>query len=75
MQTVESMSVATLRLRRFDGPPCHNEVTWVAREIAGYAFQDARLGRRFGILLKQMGCAVGESIPLDCQDWANTKVA
>jgi len=22
-----------------------------------------------------MGCAMGESIPLDCQDWANTKVA
>lgn len=38
MQTVERMSAAALRLRRVDGPPCHNEVTWVAGEIAGYAF-------------------------------------
>ena len=75
MQTVERMSVAALRLPRVDGPPCHNEVTWVAHEIAGCAFKDARLGRRFGILLKQMGCAMGESIPLVCQDWANTKAA
>ena len=75
MQTVERMPVAALRLRRVDGPPCHNEVTWVAHEIAGCAFKDARLGRGFGILLKQMGCARGGSIPLVCQDWANAKAA
>jgi Transposase DNA-binding len=75
MQTVENMSVAVPRLGRVDGHPCHNEITWADREIVGCVFKDARLGRRFGKLLKQMGCAMGESIPLVCQDWANTKAA
>jgi hypothetical protein len=39
------------------------------------AFRDARLGRRFGELLKQMAAGVGDSIPYACQDWANTKAA
>jgi hypothetical protein len=38
-------------------------------------FKDARLGRRYAKLLKRMGNAMGESIPLVCQDWANTKAA
>jgi Transposase DNA-binding len=45
------------------------------REIAGCAFKDARLGHRFRMLLKRLGSAMGESIPLVCQDWANTKAA
>src|SRR5438093_6920606 len=36
---------------------------------------DARLGDRFRKLLGQIGSAMGESIPLVCQDWANTKAA
>lgn len=38
-------------------------------------FKDARLDRRFRVLLKRIGGAMGESIPLVCQDWANTKAA
>jgi hypothetical protein len=48
---------------------------WTEGEIDETAFKDARLGRRFSELLKQMGDAVGESIPFACQDWANTKAA
>jgi hypothetical protein len=48
---------------------------WVDREIAGCQFRDARLGERFRKLLAQLGSAMGQSIPLVCQDWANTKAA
>ncbi|MBV9840009.1 MAG: hypothetical protein JOY99_00490 [Sphingomonadaceae bacterium] len=34
-----------------------------------------RLGQRFHALMKQLGSAVGATIPLACQDWANTKAA
>src|SRR5436853_5742375 len=34
-----------------------------------------RLGDRFRKLLAQIGSAMGRSIPLVCQDWANTKAA
>ncbi len=48
---------------------------WTAREVDETAFKDARLGRRFSELLKQLGDGMGESIPFACQDWANTKAA
>jgi hypothetical protein len=48
---------------------------WVDREVAGCEFRDARLGDRFRKLLAQIGSAMGQSIPLACQDWANTKAA
>jgi hypothetical protein len=48
---------------------------WVDREIDESVFKDARLGKRFRELLIQMGGGMGESIPLACQDWANTKAA
>jgi hypothetical protein len=48
---------------------------WTDKEVDETAFQDLRLGRRFRELLKQMGGGLGESIPLACQDWANTKAA
>jgi hypothetical protein len=49
--------------------------SWFDREISGCHFSDERLKTRFCKLLKQMGGAVGQSIPLVCQDWANTKAA
>jgi Transposase DNA-binding len=49
--------------------------TWVEREVAGCDFRDARLHKRFQMLLQQIGSDVGQSIPLVCQDWANTKAA
>ena len=48
---------------------------WIERELAGCRFADERLGRRLRALLGQMAGAMGESIPLACQDWANTKAA
>lgn len=48
---------------------------WTEREIDKSAFKDARLGQRFGELLKQIGDGMGGSIPLACQDRASTKAA
>jgi len=48
---------------------------WTDGEIDEAAFKDARLGRRFGDLIRQIGNGMGESIPYACQDWANTKAA
>lgn len=48
---------------------------WVDQELAGCAFRDVRLGTRFRMLLARLGSSIGESIPLVCQDWANTKAA
>jgi hypothetical protein len=49
--------------------------SWVDRELAGSTFRDKRLGDRLRTLLAQMSGAVGEPIPLACQDWASTKAA
>jgi hypothetical protein len=48
---------------------------WVDRELAGCCFADERLSKRFRKLVAQIGSAMGQSIPLVCQDWANTKAA
>ncbi|MBV8525644.1 MAG: IS4 family transposase, partial [Acetobacteraceae bacterium] len=38
-------------------------------------FQDARLSRRLQRLIQQLETRLGQSIPLACQDWNNTKAA
>ena len=48
---------------------------WFDRELAGCSFADERLSKRLRKLLAQLASAVGQSIPLVCQDWANTKAA
>src|SRR5690348_2405242 len=48
---------------------------WVDQELADCVFKDERLKHRFRLLLKQLATHPGESIPLVCQDWANTKAA
>ena len=48
---------------------------WFDRELAGCSFADDRLNKRFRKVLAQIGSAMGQSIPLVCQDWANTKAA
>ena len=48
---------------------------WIEDELAGCHFADERLGRRLSTLLDQMAGGMGNSIPLACQDWANTKAA
>jgi hypothetical protein len=48
---------------------------WFDRELAGCSFADERLKTRLRKLLAQLGSAMGQSIPLVCQDWANAKAA
>ena len=48
---------------------------WWEEELVGCTFADARLGQRLGKLIERMGGAIGASLPLACQDWANTKAA
>ncbi|HUA56542.1 MAG TPA: IS4 family transposase [Candidatus Sulfotelmatobacter sp.] len=48
---------------------------WFDRELAGCCFSDERLNKRLRKLVAQIGSAMGQSIPLVCQDWANTKAA
>jgi transposase-like protein len=48
---------------------------WWEDELAGCVFADARLGRRLRKLIERMAGAIGGSLPLACQDWANTKAA
>ena len=52
-----------------------NVISWVDQELAGCRFRDNRLGQRLRKLLTHMAGAIGGSLPLACQDWANTKAA
>jgi hypothetical protein len=49
--------------------------TWVEGELAGCSLADERLNKRLRKLLAQIGSAMGQSIPLVCQDWTNAKAA
>jgi len=57
------------------GPDQEANNAWIEQELLGGQFGDARLENRFRTLLEQLSTGVGESIPLVCQDWANTKAA
>src|SRR5882762_8401509 len=48
---------------------------WFDRELAGCNLADERLNKRLRKLVAQIGSAMGQSIPLVYQDWANTKAA
>jgi len=48
---------------------------WWENELAGSTFADARPGQRLHKLIERMGGAIGASLPLACQDRANTKPA
>ena len=48
---------------------------WIDRELEDCTFVDERLGKRFRTLLEQLSDGAGESIPMACQDWADTKAA
>jgi Transposase DNA-binding/Transposase DDE domain len=45
------------------------------KELAGCRFCDPRLGRRLRRLVGQLATSLGQTIPLACQDWTNTKAA
>ena len=48
---------------------------WFDGELAGCSLADERLHKRLRKLLAQIGGGMGQSIPLVCRDWANTKAA
>jgi hypothetical protein len=66
---------ARARVAGSDGDSTVEAETWADREVAGCEFRDERLAKRFRKLLGRIGSAIGQSIPLVCQDWANTKAA
>lgn len=47
--------------------------TWIDHDLADCEFKDERRGKRFRLPLEQLSASSGDSIPLVCQDWANTK--
>jgi len=49
--------------------------SWIDQELAGCEFADVRLGKRFRRFVEQLSEGIGETIPMACQDWANTKAA
>jgi hypothetical protein len=58
------------------GPPDDDATQhWIEQELSGCTFKDKRLGRRLRTLLAQLASRPGGSVPLACQDWANTKAA
>jgi len=48
---------------------------WLDQETAACKFKDKRLDKRFKSLLTQLWSGIGETVPVACQDWANTKAA
>lgn len=48
---------------------------WWESELAGCTFADARLGQRLHALVERLGGTIGASLPMACQNWANTKAA
>jgi hypothetical protein len=71
----KSCSLTPAKQRSDDGFDRGNAIDWVDRETVDGTFKDARLGRRFKSLLANISGAIGASLPLACQDWANTKAA
>jgi Transposase DNA-binding len=49
--------------------------SWIDGEIDGTGFGDARLVGRLRKLMCHLDGALGQPIPLACEDWANTKAA
>lgn len=47
----------------------------IQRELECGAFPDQRLGKRLGVMLQQFSDSTADSVPMACQDWANTKAA
>jgi hypothetical protein len=52
-----------------------NERAWFEKEIEASEFQDARLRKRFGVVLERLWSGIDQTIHFACQDWAATKAA
>ena len=62
-------------LQRPGTPATSGAAEALDKELAGCRFCDPRLGRRFRRLVGQLATSLGQTIPLACQDWTNTKAA
>jgi Transposase DNA-binding/Transposase DDE domain len=62
-------------LRRPGTPATSGAAEALDKDLAGCRFCDPRLGRRFRKLVGQLATRIGQTIPLACQDWTNTKAA
>jgi hypothetical protein len=51
------------------------DTSWIKDELAACEFADIRLARRLSLLLERLSNGIGNTLPLVCQDWANTKAA
>ena len=58
-----------------EAPMATGSNAWIDDELSGCRLADERLGRRLRTLLEQLAGAMGDGIPLACQDWAATKAA
>lgn len=57
-----------------DNSSC-SSTSWLDNEVDITSFSDKRLGLRLRTLLGQLTNAIGDPLPMACQDWANTKAA
>ncbi len=62
-------------LQRPGTPAATGAAEALDKELTGCRFCAPRLGRRFLKLAGQLATRLGQTIPLTCQDWTNTKAA
>lgn len=62
-------------MRHGTGEVDGDAASWVDRELAACDLGDRRLVERLRCLLRCLGEAIGQPLPLACQDWAGTKAA
>ena len=60
----KNCSLATNDRRSTDAAVSSETQDWVDRETVDGTFKDERLGRRFKMLLADVGGSIGESLPL-----------
>ena len=58
-----------------DTPATSGTAEALDEELAGCRFSDPRLGLRFRKFVEQLATRLGQTIPMACQDWTNTKAA
>jgi hypothetical protein len=56
-------------------PPLGPRSPWVENEFRDSRFADQRIRKRMCMFVQQLAEHFGQTIPLACQDWANTKAA
>ncbi|TCF97141.1 hypothetical protein BZM26_33435 [Paraburkholderia strydomiana] len=52
-----------------------DERAWFEEEAEASRFPDARLRKRFGMVLERLWSGIGQTIPFACEDWSSTRAA